>query len=113
MKEEVETRNPADQMVYQSEKTLGEMGDKIPADDKSKLQAGIDKLKETLKGQDTAAIKAATDELTQAFYAVSEKLYQQANPQDAGAAQPGPDAGAQGGQYYDADYKVVDEDENK
>ena len=113
LKEEVETRNQADQMVYQSEKTLAEMGDKIPADDKAKVQAGIDKLKETLKGQDTAAIKAATDELTQAFYAVSEKLYQQANPQDAGTAQPGPDAGAQGGQYYDADYKVVDEDENK
>ena len=112
MKEEVETRNQADQMVYQSEKTLAEMGDKIPADDKNKVQAGIDKLKETLKGTDTSAIKAATDELSQAFYAVSEKLYQQANPQDAQAgAQPGPDAGAQGGQYYDADYKVVDEDD--
>ena len=81
-------------------------------DDKAKVQSGIDKLKEVLKGQDIEAIKAATEELTQAFYAVSEKLYQQANPQDAGA-QPGSDAGAQGGQYYDADYKVVDEDENK
>ena len=112
MKEEVEVRNQADQMVYQSEKTLSEMGDKIPADDKSKVQAGIDKLKETLKGTDTAAIKAATEELTQAFYAVSEKLYQQANPQGAqGGAQPAPDAGARGGQYYDADYKVVDEDD--
>ena len=113
MKEEVEVRNQADQMVYQSEKTLSEMGDKIPADDKAKVQSGIDKLKETLKGQDTAAIKAATEELTQAFYAVSEKLYQQANPQGAqgGAQQPGPDAGAQG-QYYDADYKVVDDDQN-
>ena len=109
LKEEVETRNQADQMVYQSEKTLSEMGDKIPADEKAKVQSGIDKLKETLKGQDTDAIKAATEELTQAFYAVSEKLYQQANPQ--GGAQPGPDAGAQGGQqYYDADYKVVDDD---
>ena len=115
LKEEVEVRNQADQMVYQSEKTLSEMGDKISADDKSKVQAGIDKLKETLKGTDTAAIKAATDELTQAFYAVSEKLYQQANPQGAqGGAQQqaGPDAGAQQGQYYDADYKVVDDDEN-
>ena len=115
MKEDVETRNQADQMVYQSEKTLSEMGDKIPADDKSKVQAGIDKLKEVLKGTDTAAIKTATDELTQAFYAVSEKLYQQANPQGAqGGAQQqaGPDAGAQQGQYYDADYKVVDDDEN-
>ena len=114
-KDEVDTRNQADQMVYQSEKTLSEMGDKIPADDKSKVQAGIDKLKEVLKGTDTAAIKTATDELTQAFYAVSEKLYQQANPQGAqGGAQQqaGPDAGAQQGQYYDADYKVVDDDEN-
>ena len=118
MKEDVETRNQADQMVYQSEKTLNEMGDKIPAEDKSKVQAGIDKLKETLKGTDTAAIKTATDELTQDFYAVSEKLYQQANPQGAqGGAQAGPDVGgqqaggAQDGQYYDADYKVVDDDD--
>ena len=100
-------------MVYQSEKTLGEVGDKIPADEKAKVQAGIDKLKEALKGTDTAAIKTATAELTQDFYAVSEKLYQQANPQGAqGGAQPGPDASAQGGQqYYDADYKVVDDDD--
>ena len=117
MKEDVEVRNQADQMVYQSEKTLSEMGDKIPADDKNKVQAGIDKLKEALKGTDTAAIKAATDALTQDFYAVSEKLYQQANPQGAqGGAQAGPDMGgqqggnAQGGQYY-ADYKVVDDDD--
>ena len=116
MKEEVEIRNQADQMVYQTEKTLAEMGDKIPADDKSKVQAGIDKLKEALKGTDTAAIKTATEELTQAFYAVSEKLYQQANPQGGPGRRPAagrpPDGGAQQGQYYDADYKVVDDDEN-
>ena len=116
LKEEVEVRNQADQMVYQSEKTLSEMGDKIPADDKAKVQGGIDKLKETLKGTDVAAIKAATEELTQAFYAVSEKLYAQANPQGAQGAQGGAqDAGAAGagqqGQYYDADYKVVDDDD--
>ena len=116
MKEEVETRNEADQMVYQSEKTLSEMGDKIPADDKSKVQGCIDNLKEALKGTDSARIKSATEELKQAFYAVSEKLYQQANPQ--GAAQGGPqNAGASGPddgqQYYDADYKVVDDDENQ
>ena len=115
MKEEVEVRNQADQMVYQCEKTLSEMGDKIPADDKGKVQGALDKLKETLKGTDTAAIKADTEALTQAFYAVSEKLYQQANPQgaagagsDMGGQQPG---GEQQGQYYDADYKVVDEDD--
>ncbi len=111
LKEEVETRNQADQMVYQCEKTLADMGDKIPADDKGKVQGALDKLKETLKGQDTAAIKADTEALQQAFYAVSEKLYQQANPQ---GAQPGGEAGgAQEGQYYDADYKVVDDDDQK
>ncbi len=114
IKEKVEVRNQADQMVYQAEKTLSEVGDKVPESEKAPIQAGIDKLKETLKGEDTEAIKAATEELTQAFYKMSEKLYQQQAPQgDAGAQQPGADAGAQGGQYYDADYKVVDEDENK
>ncbi|MGM9619425.1 MAG: molecular chaperone DnaK [Oscillospiraceae bacterium] len=117
LKDEVETRNQADQMVYQTEKTLSEMGDKLSAEDKASVQSAADKLKETLKGTDTAAIKAATEELTKAFYAVSEKLYQQANPNGGQAG--GPDmGGAQGGQngqgggqdYYDADYKVVDDD---
>ena len=116
IKESVETRNAADQMVYQAEKTLGEMGDKIDAGDKANVQSAIDKLKETLKGEDTAAIKADTEALQQAFFAVSEKLYQQ-----AGAQAGGPDmGGAAGGesqdggqQYYDADYKVVDDDKNK
>ena len=106
VKEKVEVRNQADQMVYQSEKTLSEVGDKLPESEKAPIQAGIDKLKETLKGEDTDAIKAATEELTQLFYKMSEKLYQQQAPQgDAGQA------GAQGGQYYDADYKVVDDDD--
>jgi len=116
IKESVEARNNADQMVYQAEKTLGEMGDKIDAGDKANVQSAIDKLKETLKGEDTAAIKADTEALQQAFFAVSEKLYQQ-----AGAQAGGPDmGGATGGesqdggqQYYDADYKVVDDDKNK
>ena len=112
IKESVEVRNSADQMVYQAEKTLGEMGDKIPEGDKAGVQSAIDKLKETLKGEDTAAIKADTEALQQAFFAVSEKLYQQAGGPQAG---PGPDMGGQPGQqFYDADYKVVDEDgENK
>ena len=114
IKESVETRNAADQMVYQAEKTLGEMGDKIPEGDKAGVQSAIDKLKETLKGEDTAAIKADTEALQQAFFAVSEKLYQQAGGPQAG---PGPDMGGQPGgeaggqQFYDADYKVVDEDD--
>ena len=112
IKEKVEVRNQADQMVYQAEKTLSEVGDKVPESEKAPIQAGIDKLKETLKGEDTDAIKAATEELTQAFYKMSEKLYQQQAPQgDAAAQQPGGDTGAQGGQYYDADYKVVDDDD--
>ena len=114
IKESVETRNTADQMVYQAEKTLGEMGDKIPEGDKASVQTAIDKLKETLKGEDTAAIKADTEALQQAFFAVSEKLYQQAGgPQaggpDMGGQAPGGDQGGQ--QFYDADYKVVDEDD--
>ena len=112
IKEKVEVRNQADQMVYQAEKTLSEVGDKVPESEKAPIQTGIDKLKETLKGEDTDAIKAATEELTQAFYKMSEKLYQQQAPQgDAAAQQPGGDTGAQGGQYYDADYKVVDDDD--
>ena len=112
IKEKVEVRNQADQMVYQAEKTLSEVGDKVPESEKAPIQAGIDKLKETLKGEDTDAIKAATEELTQAFSKMSEKLYQQQAPQgDAAAQQPGGDTGAQGGQYYDADYKVVDDDD--
>ncbi len=111
IKEKVEVRNQADQMVYQAEKTLNEVGDKVPESEKAPIQAGIDKLKETLKGEDTDAIKAATEELTQLFYKMSEKLYQQAPQGDASAQQPGADAGAQGGQYYDADYKVVDDDD--
>jgi molecular chaperone DnaK len=120
-KEKVEVRNQADQMVYQSEKTLSEVGDKIGADEKAKVQAGVDKLKETLKGEDTDAIKKATEELTQLFYAMSEKLYANANPQGAAGAAGaagGPDMGNMGGapggeggqQYYDADFKEVDDD---
>ena len=113
-KEEVDVRNQGDQMVYQTEKTLEEMGDKIPAADKAGVESALGKLKETLKGNDTQAIKNATEELTKAFYAVSEKLYQQ-NGQ-AGQAGPGPDMGGgqQGGSdgpdVVDADYTVVDDD---
>ena len=120
-KEEVDTRNQGDQMVYQTEKTLNEMGDKLDGADKSEEEPKLNALKSALTGTDTAAIKAATEELTQAFYKISEKLYQQAGgPQGAGfdpsqaggfngGAQPGQNP--QGGQnYYDADYTVVDDD---
>ena len=101
-KEEVDTHNAADQTIYQTEKTLGELGDKISADEKASIQAAVDKLKEVNKGNDVAAIKEATEEVQKAFYAVSEKLYQQANPQGQPGAQPGDD------NVVDADYETVD-----
>jgi len=114
-KEEVDIRNEADQMVYQTEKILDEMGDKVDAADKSSIDAALNKVKEALKGADTQAIKDATEELKKAFYAVSEKLYAQQGGQPGG---PGPDmggAGFSGGQpggdnVVDADYEVVDDD---
>ncbi len=124
-KEEIEIRNNADSMVYQSEKTIKDLGDKLSADDKSKIETEINKVKEALKGTDNEAIKAATEALTQAFYDVSAKIYQQnpgAQGADPGAGfnpgaagfDPGQQAGgnAAGGQdnVYDADYKVVDDD---
>ena len=80
-KEEVDVRNQGDQMVYQTEKTLEEMKDKIEAGDKSEIEAALAELKTALSGSDTAAIKAKTEALTQVFYKVSEKLYQNAAPQ--------------------------------
>ena len=116
IKEGVEVRNTADQAIYQSEKTLAEMADKISADDKNKIETALNKLKETVKGDDIAAIKTDTEALQQAFYAVSEQMYKNVNPDgaaQAGAGAAGDGAAQNGGQYYDADYKVVDEDENK
>ena len=116
-KEEVDTRNAGDQMVYQTEKTLSEMGDKLDPADKSEVESKLQALKTALTGTDSAAIKHATEELTQAFYKVSEKMYQAANPQGAPGAgyDPNQQGGPQGGQpgggqdYYDADYTVVDD----
>ena len=114
-KEEVDTRNQADQMVYQSEKTIEEMKDKLDPAEVTQLQAEVEKVKETLKGTDTEAIKAATENLTQAFYKVSEKLYQQAGAQgqpgpDMGGANCGGDCGTCGpDDVVDADYTVVDD----
>ena len=123
-KEEVETRNNAESLVYQSEKTLNEIGDKVSAEDTAPVKAEIEKVKEALKGTDTEAIKAATESLQQAFYKVSEKLYQQANPQGGanpqdftGGAQGAGQGGAnpQGGadNVYEADYREVDDNDNK
>ena len=115
-KEEVDTRNQGDQMVYQTEKTLSELGDKLDAAEKSEVESKLAALKQALTGSDTAAIKAATEELTQAFYKISEKMYQAAGGAQGAGFDPSqagydPNQGAQGGQdYYDADYTVVDDD---
>ncbi len=116
-KEEVDTRNQGDQMVYQTEKTMEELGDKLDAGEKAEVESKLAALKQALTGSDTAAIKAATEELTQAFYKLSEKLYQQAGGAQGAGFDPNQAAGgAQGtapnGQdYYDADYTVVDDDQ--
>ena len=115
-KEAVDTRNEAESLVYQTEKTLGELGDKISADEKSKVEEACNKLKETLKDTDTEAIKADTEAVKQAFYAVAEKMYaaqaaaQGAPAGDASGAQ-GAQQGPDGETVYDADYKVVDDDD--
>ena len=112
-KEAVDTRNAADQMVYQVEKILTDEGDKIPEGDKSDIQAKLDALKEALKGEDTELIKSKQEELTQAFYKISEELYKQAQAAQGGA-NPGagydPNAGAAPNNdgYYDADFKDVE-----
>ena len=107
-KEEVETRNNAESLVYQCEKALKDAGDKVDANTKSMVEGEIEKVKEALKGTDSAAIKAATEELQQKFYSVAQQLYSQANPQ--GGAQADPNAAAGGGPHggadvYEADYR--------
>jgi molecular chaperone DnaK len=118
-REEADARNHADQMVYQCEKTLNELGDKITPEEKSKVQDAIDRLKEALKGTNIDEIKNLTEELTKEFYAVSEKLYKDVGAQQGDAGAPGgydagPDSSPAGdGPVYDAEYKVVDEDEEE
>ena len=110
-KEEVEVRNNADSLVYNTEKTLKDLEGKISDEEKAKVEAELDNLKKTLEGSDTSAIKSATDKLTQVFYDLTSKLYSQAQ-------QSGTTSGATNGAtentdnvVHDADYKV--EDDNK
>ena len=89
-REDVDARNNADQMVFQTEKALSELGDKVSPSEKSECEAKLNALKEALKGTDIEAIKAKQDDLQKAFYAISEKVYQQAAQQQG--QQPGADA---------------------
>ncbi len=115
-KEEAEVRNQADTMVYQCEKALNELGDKIDASEKEAVNEKIKNTKDAIASNDTAKMKAATEELTAKFNEIAQKVYAQAAPQQGGA--PGADSGAQQQKnddpnIVDADYKVVDDDDNK
>jgi len=119
-KDEIEARNEAESLMYNCQKTVDELGDKISGEEKAKATAEIENVKKALEGSDIDKIKEATEKLKQAFYAMSEKLYAQANPN--GAAGAGANAGASAGpqtdangNVYNADYKVEDDkkDENK
>ena len=109
-REEIDTRNGADQLVFQTEKTLNELGDKVDAAKKAEVESKLAELKEALKGTDIEAIKAKQEAVQKAFYAISEELYK--NAQAAQDAQPGADAGAANGGkpddgVVDADFKEV------
>ena len=127
-KEEIEARNNAESLVYNCQKTIEELGDKISGEEKAKAETEIANVKKALEGSDVEAIKSATEKLTTVFYSISEKLYQQtaqaqananntAGANNAGSAsdansgsQPHADAN---GNVYDADYKVENEDDKK
>ena len=114
-KEEIEVKNNAESLVYNSEKTLGELGDKISGEEKAKIETEIEATKKALESNNTEEIKEATEKLTKVFYEMSEQLYKNANP-NAGA-NPGETGNAEdasnaenNGNVYDADYKVEDQD---
>jgi molecular chaperone DnaK len=111
-KEEVEVRNNAESLVYSSEKTLAELGDKISGEEKAKVEAELENTKKALETNNTETIKEATEKLTQVFYQMSEQLYKQ-NAANAGTGTENA-TGAEtntDGTVYDADYKV-EEDNN-
>ncbi|KUG04296.1 chaperone protein dnak [hydrocarbon metagenome] len=102
--EEIEARNAADSMIYQSEKTLKENADKIDDELKNELEAARDELKKTLEGNDIESIKSATEAITQVFYKISAKLYEQADPQSGNSGETSE------GDVFDADYDVADDE---
>ena len=113
-KDEVDTRNNAEQLVFQSEKAMNELGDKLDAGEKAAVQAEIDKVKEALKGTDTEMIKAASESLSKKFGEIAQKIYAQQAPQGDpnaagfGGAQGGAQSGPQG-DFVDADFTEVDD----
>ncbi len=118
-RESIETKNNAEQLIYQCEKTITDMGDKLSAEEKAPVEEQITKLKETLKGTDTEAIKADTDELQKRFYKIAEKMYAESQTAGAAGQTPGSDAGTAQANVNDDgtinvdDYKVNEDDNNK
>ena len=119
-KEEIEVKNNAESLIYNSEKTLKDLGDKISGEEKAKVETEIDNTKKALETNDTEKIKEATEKLTKVFYDMSEQLYKNANPNGAQGAGVDPNAGngeqadnngtaGNDGNVYDADYKVEDD----
>ena len=108
-REEIDVRNGADQLVFQTEKSLAELGDKVDAGKKAEVEAKLGELKEALKGTDIEAIKAKQDEVQKAFYAVSEELYKSAQAQQGPGpeAGPAPEPGKPDDGVVDADFKEV------
>ncbi len=115
-KENIDVKNTAESLIYQSEKALDELGDKVTEDEKSEVRTAIDKLRETLKSGSSDDIKADTEALQKSFYKISEKLYaQQGGAQQGaqdGSAQDGGNGGSDGNTYYNADFEDKT-DENK
>jgi molecular chaperone DnaK len=119
-KERIEIKNQADQAIYQTEKTLSDIGDKIPESDKTAVQKALDDLKEKANGTDYAAMKSSMEALMKASHAMAEAMYKKANPAEASGPQPGPpppsdppkqESGGGGdkkGGAVDADFEVVD-----
>ena len=116
-KDEIEVRNNAESLVYNCQKTIEELGDKISGEEKAKANTEIDNVKKALEGSDVEKIKEATESLTKVFYSITEKLYSQANPNGANGANPGAEGPKtdENGNVYNADYKVEEDkkDENK
>ena len=115
-KEEIEVKNNAESLVYNSEKTLEELGDKVSSEEKSKVEEEIAATKKALESNDTQAIEDATDKLTKVFYALSEKLYGQQKAPQGTTGTDSTDGGTttdENGNVYNADYKVEDDGDNK
>ena len=118
-KDEIEVRNNAESLVYNCQKTINDLGDKISGEEKAKAETEIENVKKALEGTDVEAIKSATEKLTTIFYSISEKIYSQTagaanggQGADAGASTEGPKAD-ENGNVYDTDYKVEEDGDKK